>query len=647
MTTYNTGNQVPSTAVKDLYDNAENLDIAVNSQSQTWNDRLGVPRKTWAGMEYEFQSEQETRSERFNDFIASSGYQFIGDYAPGIEITEYNQLVRDSNGEFWRVSGQVDLPYVTTGAGVPEDDALAPMGDAVLRNDLADPDKGARLLGFKQPLAGSLERTVQEVFESEVSVTDFAIGDGVTDDTLAFFSFESVIKGREVDLQGRTYLVSSIPNNNAYFNGSWRIEEFTRSAQLADTFLAGAPKFHTFGGQLRSLVDDLGNPLVQQVGIVFIGDSITWGAGTGESAPTDPRDGTLSDPRDYYGTPSYVNQVKRYIQSRYAPSSTPILSNWAASPSGESTVEYQQEHVLFPRDGAEFSVERYSEVDISTSETLLHTRVGGGVLVLASGNVAVNNSHTIKFSFTGTEFRVYFSTVDSNATYYEILVNGTKVGPTYSMKAGASATSGTVQDGSYNNYYTHTIPFARDAEITIRTVRDGDTGNRIARFQAIGLNKRIIITNQGINGSSFRTYAAYNLSGGYGDGVAVSPQDSYVFVQLGTNDRLIATGNQYPSGQNIVQQYAEQLVAAIPVTAKVIMMVANPTREDPAVYWLTMRDIRDMILRVGRKHELDVIDNYSAFVGVNPYAVASDGVHPNRVGMQVIARNIINSLESA
>src|SRR5690625_2606406 len=38
-----------------------------------------------------FEDSQEERENRFNDFMASSGYQFLGDYASGIEITEYNQ----------------------------------------------------------------------------------------------------------------------------------------------------------------------------------------------------------------------------------------------------------------------------------------------------------------------------------------------------------------------------------------------------------------------------------------------------------------------------------------------------------------------------------------------------------------------------
>jgi hypothetical protein len=54
MTTYKTGNPIGSTAVKDLYDNAENLDFAVNDMTSTvWEDRLGVLRKTWLGVESE------------------------------------------------------------------------------------------------------------------------------------------------------------------------------------------------------------------------------------------------------------------------------------------------------------------------------------------------------------------------------------------------------------------------------------------------------------------------------------------------------------------------------------------------------------------------------------------------------------------
>lgn len=51
MTTYNTGNPIGSKDPRDLYDNAENLDEAVNSSADTFQDRLGKSRLTWSGIQ--------------------------------------------------------------------------------------------------------------------------------------------------------------------------------------------------------------------------------------------------------------------------------------------------------------------------------------------------------------------------------------------------------------------------------------------------------------------------------------------------------------------------------------------------------------------------------------------------------------------
>ena len=153
MTTYNTQNPLGSSDPRDLYDNAENLDNFVNGEQPAYDDRLGKSRKSWAGMESDFQDEQTRRESEFdaaqddregvfNAYLVSAGYQFAGDYAAGIEITQYNQVVRDSNGEFWRVSGSNALPYTTTGAGLPEGGAFVAVGDAALRQELALPVSG-------------------------------------------------------------------------------------------------------------------------------------------------------------------------------------------------------------------------------------------------------------------------------------------------------------------------------------------------------------------------------------------------------------------------------------------------------------------------------------------------------------------------
>ncbi|WP_414430860.1 hypothetical protein ACMG4M_05370 [Alcanivorax sp. IL3] len=54
MTTYNTGNPVPSADARDLYDNAENLDAAVNSSNAEWEDRTGTVRPTLKKLEEDY-----------------------------------------------------------------------------------------------------------------------------------------------------------------------------------------------------------------------------------------------------------------------------------------------------------------------------------------------------------------------------------------------------------------------------------------------------------------------------------------------------------------------------------------------------------------------------------------------------------------
>jgi hypothetical protein len=198
MTTYQTGNPIGSADPRDLYDNAQNLDELTNSQSKLSHpDRLGVPRKTWHGMEEEFDAAQADRVQRFNLLLANSGYEYLADYAAGIEITEYNQVIRDTVGEFWRVSGSTDLPYTTTGAGLPEGGAFVYAGDAVLRQELADGTAAvSSSTGSGQPIGEALDRRV--IYKNTVN-------------ELAELSSASLIDGQEAIVQGSRfkYLASS------------------------------------------------------------------------------------------------------------------------------------------------------------------------------------------------------------------------------------------------------------------------------------------------------------------------------------------------------------------------------------------------------------------------------------------------------
>jgi hypothetical protein len=52
-----------------------------------------------------------------------------------------------------------------------------------------------------------------------------AAGDGSTDDTAAFTTFETAHAGQDVDLNGRTYEVTAAPAGNRYHNGKFRLSK--------------------------------------------------------------------------------------------------------------------------------------------------------------------------------------------------------------------------------------------------------------------------------------------------------------------------------------------------------------------------------------------------------------------------------------
>ncbi|HIH5533635.1 TPA: hypothetical protein ACYSHH_002885 [Klebsiella oxytoca] len=148
MSTYKTGHPLGSAAVKDLFDNAENLDFALNSLTALiWTDRLGKTRRSFFGMESAFVTQLSSQESRFNTFIQSSGYQIVGDYTAGpLTLTDYNQLIRYNN-ELYKLTAATDIPFTTAGntdeTWTSTDAAhFVSVGDAALRQNLGSDEEG-------------------------------------------------------------------------------------------------------------------------------------------------------------------------------------------------------------------------------------------------------------------------------------------------------------------------------------------------------------------------------------------------------------------------------------------------------------------------------------------------------------------------
>lgn len=146
MTTYATGNPLGSKDPRDLYDNAESFDAAMNDRvNTTWNDRFGVSRPTMKGYE-----------EQFNDWLDAQGFEpgFL-EYVDGSPLTvdRPTQLIQ-RDGNLYSVKRPADFPVNLTGSWATDQDLLVAQADQSLRQDISnatDPYKGSALVG-RQPL---------------------------------------------------------------------------------------------------------------------------------------------------------------------------------------------------------------------------------------------------------------------------------------------------------------------------------------------------------------------------------------------------------------------------------------------------------------------------------------------------------------
>jgi hypothetical protein len=148
MTTYNTGNPIGSTDPRDLSDNSENFDNAVNNTaSVNWTDRFGVSRVSLAGQV---------------GYVGTGAGGAIESYAAGLVMGTYNTIILYS-GEFYRPSASATLPYTTTATLPDVDSNLVSVGDAVLRQDLAASGGALLVTGVVQRVSSRTEMKTYDV----------------------------------------------------------------------------------------------------------------------------------------------------------------------------------------------------------------------------------------------------------------------------------------------------------------------------------------------------------------------------------------------------------------------------------------------------------------------------------------------------
>lgn len=389
---------------------------------------------------------------------------------------------------------------------------------------------------------------------------------------------------------------------------------------------------------IENLVDALDNPL-HSIKIRFLGDSITWGVGSSNTATGSPRSHKLTDPRNNITNDSYVNLVRRWLGYTYLDESTQheILLT-GGSHSGESY--FEKNFIIDPfkaSSGVKFLTDLHAKKPIPEDKINVLTR---GQTTLGY-HVDISRRDTVpelylynagvEFELIGDNFTVIYAgqTAGTN-TFLDIYIDDIL----YSSL-----------DYSLNPVWNaeHAVNFDFGAHKVRMVNRSIDGGT--FRFEALKVTKKIFIANDGISGTWSREW----LPGTHLYS-AVKDTDEFIFIQLGTNDR----------GYNAVKPYTAQKTKANLLAIsnalkdrgmQIILMAANSAtndKEDPAIYKYNQGDVARITKEVANELGLSFINNYQATACLKAEgldsAYTTDGLHPNDAGHRILYENIKSSI---
>lgn len=145
---------------------------------------------------------------QYDAFEQGASLVVIGDYAAGLVVDAYNKVFR-KDGEFYRAKAALTLPYPLNGAWAVDAPNFVSVGDAVLRQELANGGStlvDSAVVGFSGPWASASERTVQQKMREIPSVDDF---EGATDKE----RFERAIAACDEVRMTRDYTFSGVVVN--------------------------------------------------------------------------------------------------------------------------------------------------------------------------------------------------------------------------------------------------------------------------------------------------------------------------------------------------------------------------------------------------------------------------------------------------
>ncbi|HBR5694704.1 TPA: hypothetical protein L9Z54_004296, partial [Klebsiella pneumoniae] len=178
---YNTGDPRPSNSMKNLSDNALAFDDFVNGDGDNAVDRFGKEFPTISKLiknvdeifssqlsiqESTFSESQTDKESRFQQFLNTSGYVFLGDYQDGpFQFSARNQYIRYNN-QYYRLNAATDVGFTTTGTDATSfaNDVthFVLMDGDTLRQDLGSGEGAMKVYRNASPLARIIRSSIFE-----------------------------------------------------------------------------------------------------------------------------------------------------------------------------------------------------------------------------------------------------------------------------------------------------------------------------------------------------------------------------------------------------------------------------------------------------------------------------------------------------
>lgn len=205
-----TSNPVPSQDPSDLLFNAGKLDEVVNGTANSFTDRLGVARRTVAGMNADFDAQLADAESDLNVYradAAASAAEALG-YLQTIRATSYGAYAEDPATDPLGNPPTVGDEYFNTTANLLKRwNGTTWQASDINTANLAAPS-GSSLIGYMPAGIGAVATTVQDQLrrESVQAVNHGADPTGVSDSTDAIV--KALETGKDVKLTDGTYRLS-------------------------------------------------------------------------------------------------------------------------------------------------------------------------------------------------------------------------------------------------------------------------------------------------------------------------------------------------------------------------------------------------------------------------------------------------------